>query len=340
MVSPAQQTLFLPFDNGILLPPVGETRFLAAGIEANTALGDVWKTALTCLQPFRPDYLKLQSTGFHAVTRLDDHARFDGGLLLLGKHRGRNEEWFADLLSRVAPGGTIVVCGGKKLGIDSFRKWAGKTVAVEDRLSKNHAVVFWLTRPAELTDEAIAALRPAAKHVNGQFHTAPGMFSHGEVDRASALLAGHLEGRLSGAVADFGAGWGYLSAECLKYPQKIRKLDLYEADFEAIEAARGNLSGFAGDVPLAFHWHDLVSEPVTEIYDTVVMNPPFHEGRATDVSLGQAFITAAARRLKTGGRLLLVANRQLPYEATLKPLFRSVETLQETDGFKAIEAKK
>ncbi|RCS25037.1 class I SAM-dependent methyltransferase [Phyllobacterium salinisoli] len=340
MASAAQQTLFMPFENGILPPPAGRMRFLAAGIDADTALDDAWKKALTCLQPFRPEYLKLEKAGFDVVARLEGNARFDGGLMLLGKHRGRNEEWFAEMLSRVAPDGIIVVCGGNKLGIDGFRKWAGKIVAVEDRFSKNHAVVFWLRRPDDLPDDAIAALRPTAKHVEGQFHTAAGMFSHGAIDKGSALLAGHLEGRVSGAVADFGAGWGYLAAECLKHPKKIRKLDLYEADFESIEAARGNLPSLSGEIPLSFHWHDLVSEQVAEIYDTVVMNPPFHEGRATDVSLGQAFIAVAARRLKPGGRLLLVANRQLPYEATLKPLFRSVETLQETDGFKVIEAKK
>ncbi|MBB2971950.1 class I SAM-dependent methyltransferase [Mesorhizobium sp. RMAD-H1] len=340
MASLAQQTLFLPFENGILPPPGGGARFLAFGIEADAALEDAWKEVLAIVQPFRPAYLKLERAGFHVVPRLEGDALFDGGLMLLAKHRGRNEQWFADLLSRVASGGSIVICGEKKLGIDSFRKWAGKIAEAEDRLSKNHAVAFWMKRPAGLPGETIEALYPAAKRVDGRFHTAAGMFSHGEIDKGSALLARHLEGRLSGAVADFGAGWGYLSAECLKYPRKITKLDLYEADFEALEAARGNLSGLAGNIPVSFHWQDLVSEPLTAIYDTVVMNPPFHESRAADISLGRAFIAAAARRLKSGGRLLLVANRQLPYEVTLKSLFRSVETLEEGQGFKVVEARR
>ncbi|PYE89230.1 class I SAM-dependent methyltransferase [Phyllobacterium leguminum] len=340
MASPAQQTLFLPYENGILPLPGEGARFLVAGIEADMAPSDAWKRALTCLQPFRPDYLTLERAGFHVVPRLGGSAGFDGGLMLIGKHRGRNEQWFADLLSRVAPNGTIVVCGDKKLGIDGFRKWAEKVAVAEDRLSKNHAVVFWMKRPSELSEEAINALRPVGKRVDNRFDTAPGMFSYGDIDKGSALLASHLQGRLKGAVADFGAGWGYLSAECVKHPQKISKLDLYEADFEAIEAARKNLSGLSGGIPLGFFWHDLVAEPVMEIYDTVVMNPPFHEGRAMDVSLGINFIAVAARRLKPGGRLLLVANRQLPYEAALAPLFRSVEMLQDAQGFKVIEARR
>ncbi|WP_420960404.1 class I SAM-dependent methyltransferase [Brucella sp. IR073] len=359
MVSLAQQTLFLPFENGILPLPAdcpsplpsprlrgegkGEghsTRFLAFGIEADAALGREWEKALTIIQPFRPGFIKLERAGFHAMPRLDGRDRFDGGLLLLGKHRGRNERWFADLLASVMPGGLIVVCGDKKLGIDSFRKWVEKLAPSEDRLSKNHAVAFWLTRPVDLTDDAIEVLHPAPALVDGQFHTAPGMFSHGEIDRGSALLARHLKGRLSGAVADFGAGWGYLSAECLKHPAKMKKLDLYEADYEALEAARSNLSGLAGDIPVTFYWHDLVGDPVTEIYDTIIMNPPFHTARAADVSLGQGFIATAAKRLKPGGRLLLVANRQLPYEATLQALFRAVEVLEVAEGFKVIEARR
>lgn len=62
------------------------------------------------------------------------------------------------------------------------------------------------------------------------------------------------------------------------------------------------------------------------------MNPPFHEGRVTDVSLGQSFIAAAASRLKPGGRLLMVANRQLPYELTLKGLFKTVTLLEEAEA--------
>jgi 16S rRNA (guanine1207-N2)-methyltransferase len=38
------------------------------------------------------------------------------------------------------------------------------------------------------------------------------------------------------------------------------------------------------------------------------------------------------------GRLLIVANRHLPYEATLMSRFREVRTLIVQEGFKVIEA--
>ncbi|MGH6763288.1 MAG: methyltransferase [Phyllobacterium sp.] len=338
MTSGALKTLFLPFEREILPEPTGDMKVLFLGAEPDSLLVPQWKKALTCVQPSRPDFLALEKAGFNVVPRLDTALRFDHALILISKHKGRNEGWFADALAQVSPGGTIVISGDKKLGIDGFRKWVERSFPTLDRLSKNHAVAFWLERPANLADAAISSLRPASIQFSG-FETMPGMFSHGAVDKGSALLAGYFAGRISGRVADFGAGWGYLATECLKHPQKLVSLDLFEADYEALEVAKRYLAGHPS-VPVGFYWSDLLSEAVTGIYDTVVMNPPFHAGRAADAGLGQGFIAAAARRLKPGGRLLMVANRQMPYEASLKAVFKAVDILVIADGFKVIEARK
>ncbi len=52
-----------------------------------------------------------------------------------------------------------------------------------------------------------------------------------------------------------------------------------------------------------------------------------------------AFIAAAARILKPGGRLLMVANRQLPYEAALTARFRQWERLHEDGFYKVVMAQ-
>lgn len=332
----AAKTLVLPFEADILPEPSAERPWLflnAAPLDSD------WRNRLRAVQGFRPDYLVLQQAGY-AVAPAIEPGSFPGALILLGRHRGQNEGWFADALERVEPGGPIVVAGEKTAGIDSFRKWAARTVSIDDRMSKHHAMVFWLRRPADLPREAIDMLRPARERVDGRFETAPGMFSHAAVDRGSALLAGHLDGKVSGAVADFGAGWGYLAAVCLHQSDGITRLDLYEADFAALEAARRNLAAMASSVPLEFNWIDLAREKVSGPYDTIVMNPPFHTGRAATPALGLAFIAAARTALKPGGRLLMVANRQLPYEAALKASFRSVELVEENAGFKVIEARR
>lgn len=340
MITGAQNTLFLPFENAILPLPVESETYLCFGISADNALEASWKQVLHCIQPSRPEFLALHKAGFQVAAQVTENETYSGGLILLGKHRGRNEEWLAALLTQVKPGGLIIIAGDKKLGIDSFRKRSEEIAPSIDRMSKNHAVVYWMARPDAIAPEITQQLIPEKKHVGERFWTKAGMFSHGDIDKGSALLAAHMKSVVFGNVADFGAGWGYLSAAALDHHAKITRIDLYEADYEALEMAKLNLAALNPVPPLNYYWHDITSEPIKEIYDTVICNPPFHSGRSTDISLGQSFIITAAKRLKSGGRLLMVANRQLAYEAVLKQHFRQVMPLQDAHGFKVIEARK
>ena len=78
-----------------------------------------------------------------------------------------------------------------------------------------------------------------------------------------------------------------------------------------------------------------------EQYDFIVSNPPFHaQSRADRPDIGRRFIAAAAEALKPGGRLWLVANRHLPYEAVLDARFGKARIVTQRDGFKVIEAIK
>ena len=72
----------------------------------------------------------------------------------------------------------------------------------------------------------------------------------------------------------------------------------------------------------------------------MIANPPFHQGRAAEPDLGAAFIVAAARILKPDGRLLMVANRQLPYEADARPPPSGREKLAEDGAYKVLHAER
>lgn len=378
MAAEPLKTLFHPFEAEALpLPQKGE-RVLFLGAEPGFRLPGGFEAALHLVQGFRPHFRALERAG-NTVTPRPEGDAFDAALVLVGRHRGQNEMRIAEAIERVALGGLIVVAGGKEDGIDSLRKRmadnedklaaaisrreSGRVVVerqgqapeiVSERryhpskanvplgghLSKNHGVAFWLARTpqAEAFAKSIKDWQGDWPLIEGRFRTAPGMFSFDRIDAGSKLLVDNLPKDLRGNVADFCAGWGYVAAEVAASSPGITGLDLYEADFDALEAAKGNI-GVTSLEP-GFFWIDLLSEPVERRYDVIVMNPPFHRSRAAEPEIGAGMIQAAGKALKPGGRLFMVANRQLPYEPVLKAVFSSHAEIARDGMFKVFSARR
>ena len=285
---------------------------------------------LRCEQSFRPVHDALAAQGYPVSARAVGPAATV--VVNLTRSRAENLGNVARGLEALPAGGLLVVAGAKSDGVDSLARQVGRTVPLAGSFVKAHGRVFWLRRPEALPEPVAAWTRDAslARNADG-FLTAPGMFSPEHADPGSRRLAAHLDGRLAGRVADLGAGWGWLAQAALDASPGIAELDLYEAEALALDAARANLA----DPRVRFHWTDATGLGAgVPPYDWVIMNPPFHQGRAGEPDLGAAFIVAAGRILKPGGRLLMVANRQLPYEATLTATFRRCEKLAEDGVYK------
>ncbi|MEI8698779.1 MAG: class I SAM-dependent methyltransferase [Mesorhizobium sp.] len=329
------KTLFHPFEaEAVAMPRKGE-RVLFLGAEPGFRLPEGFDATLHLVQGFRPHFRALQGAGFTVTPHLEGEG-FDAALVLAGRHRGQNELRIAEAIERVRPGGLIAVAGGKDDGIASLRKRIGELVTLDGHMPKHHGIAFWFHRPAD----AAAALRVANPTllVESRFRTAPGMFSFDKIDAGSRLLVDNLPGDLRGNIADFCAGWGYVAAEVAARSPGISALDLYEAEFEALEAAKRNIGNTAAEPN--FFWIDLLSEPVERRYDAIVMNPPFHRSRATEPEIGAGMIRAAAKALKPGGRLFMVANRQLPYEPVLAAAFSSHAEIARDGMFKVLAARR
>lgn len=334
MTRNAARTLFHPFATAVLTPPAEGNRTLFLGAEAGFSLPEGFAGTLHAVQPFKPLYEAVSKLGIDTKPAAEGED-YDLALILLTRHRGANETMIADAIRRTKPGATIVVAGSKEDGIQSMRKRMNALGLDPDHLAKYHAQAFWFVRP-DAPEEVIAKLDQPEALVLGRFRTAPGMFSHGEVDGGSQFLARYLPKDFAGAAADFGAGWGYLSAELAAASPQLEAIDLYEADHASLEAARSNLASIVPDLNARYFWHDLARDPVKNRYDLIVMNPPFHIGHAADPNLGQALIRNAAQALKSGGVLLMVANRGLPYEPVLKELFRDSDEVARNARYKVL----
>ena len=347
---PALETLFMPFEAGLVKWPA------EGSVPASSVLflraRDGWplrqqpRPGLICEQSFKPDAEALTRSG-ETVAELGDAAsdvRHALVLVLPPRQRDEARALFAQALQRCAPGGIVVACiandDGAKSGEGDFKKLCG----LDGNLTKHHCRVFWVKRDDAKIDAALLAqwstLDAVRPILGGRFVSRPGVFAWDRIDPASQLLAEHLPTDLRGRAADLGAGYGYLSDELLKRCPGIASLDLYEAEVRALELAQRNLANAAARLPLRYLWQD-VTAGLSEIYDVIITNPPFHaQQSAARPDIGRAFIAAAAAALVPGGRLWLVANRNLPYELELDANFGSVRIVAQQQGFKIIEAIK
>ncbi len=330
----ALKTLYHPFAAGLLDLPGEGQRFLFLNAEVGQRLPEGFAAGIEAVQPLRPLYRALEAARAQVTPTVAGEG-YDGALVLCGKHKGANENNIAEALKRVRAGGTIVIAGGKEDGIQSLRKRIDRFGFGGDHAPKYHGVAFWFTRPADVA-EPVQALSARAVRVEGRFTAAPGMFSHDRIDEGSELLATRIPEDFRGHAADFGAGWGYLSVLLAERAPGLKGIDLFEADYNALEAAKANMAENCPDVPTRFYWQDLTAEQPRDHYDLIVMNPPFHEGHAADHGLGAGMIRMAATSLKAGGRLLLVANRGLPYEPVLKEAFKESGEVCRNARFKVL----
>ena len=336
-VADVLRTLLLPFEQA-LLPRIEGARVLMLNARASPVLpaeARAWRLQ----QDFRPWADALARAGLESTPDLP-HGEFDYVLLPAPRQRQHGRALLAQALARLVPGGVLVACAANDAGGRSLQADLDALAGPSHSLSKHRCRVSWVVQEgssdAALAREWLQADAPAAVGDSGML-SRPGVFAWDRVDAGSALLASLLPSDLQGRGADLGSGNGYLSAQLLGRNPAVHALDLYEADARALALARHNLGEPEG-VALAFHWHDVGTGLLREDYDFVVSNPPFHEGRVENPELGVSFIRAAAASLKDGGRLLMVANAHLPYEAALVQAFAGLRTLAEREGFKVIEA--
>ena len=333
--------LFLPLASGGLhVSADGRVLFLRARDGAR--LREFARPGWLCQQGFKP-FAHALERGALTVGEPSAGERFDLVLLLPPRQRDEARALYAQAARHAQAGGVVLAAVPNAEGAKSAEADFVRLFGAVSNLSKSKCRVFWTTVGEALDTDLLAQWQrhDNLRRIEGGYLSRPGLFAWDHVDRASALLAAHLPDDLCGRVADLGAGYGYLAAQVVARCPAVSAIDLYEAEARATEPARANLAEAVAasgrEVAVQVHWHD-VTTGLARRYDAIVSNPPFHQGRADLPELGRAFIDTAAAALVEGGRLWLVANRHLPYEATLASRFSRVREVATQDGFKVIEA--
>ncbi len=313
------------------------------------ALEDFDKTKIYVQQYFCPLARNLEKHGFEVYDSFDgvqEHTK-DLALVMVPKNMVEARYFVAKAIMMLRDGGTLICAADNKAGGTRLKKMMQDFGFDEPMLfSQNKARAVRVTmNKAGVDNEALADALKAGEMqlvLDGRFVSQPGIFGWDKIDNGSRILLENLPLDLKGRGADFGCGYGFLSFSILEKCRKIKKLYCIDADKRALVACQQNLRDKEVDgCPVEYLWRDLVS-PQSDLknLDFVVMNPPFHEGKNTDVSVGASFIERAYESLRRGGRLWMVANKHLPYEPEITKRFYQVHRHYEGQGFKIFECVK
>lgn len=309
-------------DDGLLALPSGNIAVMRP--PATYDISPLAGQPVRIVHSFFPDVAAWQSGGYDVV---QDMPTVAVAVVVVPRSKALARSMIADAC---ASADLVIVDGQKTDGVDSLFKSCRKVLGNLPSVTKSHGRVFWFAA----TDAFAQWRAPAPSKGAHGFYTTAGVFSDGAVDAGSAMLAAALPPKLPARMVDLGAGWGYLAAPVLG-KAGVATLDLIEAEQLSLDCARSNVT----DPRATFHWAD-ATQFAGAAYDGIVMNPPFHTGRAPDPSLGRAFIQSAARLLAPHGKLWMVANRHLPYEATLTECFRNVDMIESNGAFKIFHANR
>jgi 16S rRNA (guanine1207-N2)-methyltransferase len=282
--------------------------------------------------------MQSQFTANYAPGRVHDMA-----VVYLQKGAELNDLAAAMAGAAVRPGGTVFLVGENKAGIrssaDVLERRVGPIVGSDHA---RHCVMYEahvdpaLSAPVDLH----AWEREYSVETNG--HTVnvislPGVFSHGRLDAGTRFLLDHLPPDFAGGVLDFGCGSGVIGA-AIKARHPACAVTLADASAFALASAPRTFAASALSyerVAPADIFNGVEGE-----FDAIVTNPPFHQGIATNYDTVSSFLSECDRHLRPGGRVILVANRFLPYEGLMTRALTPPSVLAQDQKFKVLASVK
>ena len=263
---------------------------------------------------------------------------FEVAVLFVPKGREHLLLLATQALARLPVGGELLVVGHNSEGGKSAARALRRAFGYAEKLvSARHCTLSLTRRPAALQQLTL-------RHWEQEFEAGvrlvslPGGFAHGRLDEGTRVLLEHLPDDLEGPLLDVGCGAGVLGIR-LALDRADLVVQLSDVSALADWAARRNVDrlGLADRVIV------IASDGYDELgrgYGAIVSNPPFHQGVATELGVTTRLIEQAPQQLRPGGRLVLVANRFLPWPAALDRAFGAHERLYEDPRYLVLTARR
>lgn len=275
------------------------------------------------------------------------HGEADVALLEFPKGREAARAWLWTAAQSVKPGGWLYLAGANAAGAKSAIKDAEALFGAAPVLGhKGGHRVALATRPDAVSlPPAWGDTRPwepraiSLTHAGREYPimTMPGLFSWNELDEGTALLLDHLVAEPVSAgqdVLDVGCGYGIVG---IVAAQGGAQVTLIDDDLRAVRCASESVRLNGLDDRCAVLPGDVTEGLADRRFDLVLSNPPFHQGVDVMTATAHQIVREAYDVLKSDGRLLVVANRFLPYDRTIADVFGAARVVAETTRFYVIE---
>lgn len=260
-------------------------------------------------------------------------------VLFLPKSRELTE-YLLKALAALLPGRELFLVGEKRAGIERAAKQLAAFGKPRKLDSARHCQLWQVRVDNAPPTPDLSAL---AQHYSLQLPdgpltvvSLPGVFSHGRLDIGSQLLLEHLDNLQPGHMLDFGCGAGVLgSALKRRYPDS--QVSMLDVDAFAVASSRLTLA--QNNLEAEVICGDGIDAAPFEL-STILSNPPFHQGVHTHYQASENLMRQAAKHLKPGGQLRLVANSFLKYPPLIEQHLGACTSLAEGKGFRIYDAHK
>jgi 16S rRNA (guanine1207-N2)-methyltransferase len=228
----------------------------------------------------------------------------------------------------------ILMIGDNKSGIKSCQKLTTNLLISCNKIdSARHCSLFFgqFNNKYHLFnfDKWFTHYQISIEGVNVTVASLPGVFSQDGLDVGTQVLLSYLPNKLSDSILDFGCGAGIISCFIGKCFPNI-KLSLVDVSALALSSAEKTLSlnGLTGTV---FPSNSL--SDVTEKYQHIVSNPPFHQGVKTNYMATEAFLRNIKQHIKKNGSITIVANSFLRYQDIMDKAISQSKIIAKEKGF-------
>jgi 16S rRNA (guanine1207-N2)-methyltransferase len=310
---------------------------LLAGLPADDLLGRLPEARGWSWHAGEQAQLQTRFSGRCQFGTAPDAQPFAAAVLFLPKSRELTDYLLQALAARL-PGRELFLVGEKRAGIERASKQLAAFGKVRKLDSARHCQL-WQVRveqaPAAPVLETLA--QPFSLQLDDgllQVISLPGVFSHGRLDRGSALLLRHLDQLPDGHLLDFGCGAGALGA-VLKRRYPHNRVTLLDVDAFALASSRLTLAANGLDAEV-MAGDGIDAAPCG--LAAIISNPPFHQGVHTSYAASEQLLREAASHLQTHGELRLVANSFLQYPPLIEKFLGACQTLASAEGFHVYRA--